>query len=157
MTARPSRPSRPGAALLVLSLLAAACVPDPAGRGSTASPAGSAAPASPSPVPVPSGPTPVPTFVRPTPTPLPTFLVVVVASGDSLTSIAHRYSTTPRSIAYWSRSIYPSLDPDSKAYRPDRLKVGWTLRVIPGATVDEEALPDESAAGDPGAGFRRMT
>ena len=128
MTARPSRPSRPRARPPCSScpLLAAACVPEPAGRATTASPAGSAAPVSPSPVPVPSGPTPVPTFIRPTPTPLPTFLVVVVASGDSLTSIARRYSTTPRSVAYWSRSIYPSLDPDSKAYRPDRLKVGWT-------------------------------
>ena len=135
-----------------MSVLAAACVPAPVGRATTAPSSGPATAPSPSPDPTPSGPTPLPTFVRPTPTPLPTFLVVVVAPGDSLTSIAHRYGTTPRSVAYWSRAIYPSLDPESAGYRPDRIKIGWTLRVIPGAKIDEEALPDESPATDPGDG-----
>ena len=37
-----------------------------------------------------------------------------------------------RSIAYWNRATYPSLDPESAAYRPDLLKAGWVLQVLQG-------------------------
>jgi peptidoglycan/xylan/chitin deacetylase (PgdA/CDA1 family) len=87
---------------------------------------------------------PSPTFVRPTPTPEPTFVAYVVASGDTLTAIARRFATTARSIAYWNRATYPSLDPDSPTYEPDRIEAGWTLRVIPGVEVDEQDLPSPS-------------
>jgi peptidoglycan/xylan/chitin deacetylase (PgdA/CDA1 family) len=65
----------------------------------------------------------------------------VVKRGDSLTSIARAYETTPRSIAYWNRVTYPSLDPDSADYAPNVIVVGWTLTVWPGQVVDEEDPP----------------
>jgi hypothetical protein len=83
-----------------------------------------------------------PSFVRPTPDPSPTFLVHVVNAGESLTSIARQFGTTARSIAYWNRERYPSLDPDSEAYEPDRIRVGWMLLLIPTAVVDEDDLAD---------------
>ncbi len=54
--------------------------------------------------------------------------------------------TTPESLAYWNRARYPSLDPDSPAYRPDRIEVGWQLAYLPGAVVDPENLPPASGA-----------
>jgi hypothetical protein len=83
-----------------------------------------------------------PSFVRPTPLPSPTFQVYEVRAGDTLTSIARDFGTTPRSIAYWNRTRYPSLDPDSAEYRPGLIEVGWMLLVIPTAVVDEDELPD---------------
>ena len=68
-------------------------------------------------------------------------LLYTVVSGDSLGAIAKRFKTTARSIAYWNRATYPSLDPESGSYRPDDLKVGWVLLVIPNAEVDPENLP----------------
>jgi hypothetical protein len=107
-----------------------------------------------SPSPAPSSATP--SFVRPTPAPSPTFLVHEVRAGETLTSIARLYGTTARSIAYWNRATYPSLDPDSADYEPDRIVVGWLLRVIPTEVVDEDELPEptdspsSSASGSPG-------
>ena len=66
--------------------------------------------------------------MRPTPTPQPTFFVYTVASGDSLDVIAKHFGTTGRSIAYWNRATYPSLDPDSGSTGPNYIEVGWTLR-----------------------------
>lgn len=91
----------------------------------------------PAPVPTPTPPppppaTPTPTPGPPTPTPEPTFATYTVKSGDTLTSIARRFRTTPRSIAYWNRDTYPSLDPESSHYAPNRLQIGWVLRVLPG-------------------------
>ncbi|MBI3748980.1 MAG: LysM peptidoglycan-binding domain-containing protein [Chloroflexi bacterium] len=90
----------------------------------------------------PAGPTPVPSFARPTPLPAPTFLAYAVRAGDTLTSIAREFRTTPRSIAFWSRGEHPSLDPESAAYQPDRLEVGWILRLIPDSVFDEDELMD---------------
>ena len=90
------------------------------------------------------GPSPSPTFVRPTPTPLPSFLVYVVRRGDNLTSIARRFTTTPRSIAFWNRTTYPSLDPESRSYKPNVIQVGWALRLIPGVVYDEDEEPSSS-------------
>jgi hypothetical protein len=106
---------------------------------------GSAAPPRPSAAPEPTGPpgpTPIPSFVRPTPTPLPTFFAYLVKSGDSLNTIAHRFGTTGRSIAYWNRVAYPSLDPEAPSYKPNLVRVGWTLVLIPNSVVDEQTLPD---------------
>ena len=50
--------------------------------------------------------------VPPDSTPQPTALTYVVKSGDSLVNLGHRFKTTGRSIAYWNRKAYPSLDPD---------------------------------------------
>jgi hypothetical protein len=79
--------------------------------------------------------------VRPTPTPQPTFLSYTVVAGDNLDRIAKRFGTSGRSIAYWNRATYPSLDPESDTYRPNYIKLGWTLVLIPHTEVDPEALP----------------
>ena len=129
--------------VLVIAGLLAACVPDPPGRGSPSADAVVATP-SPTPIPTPEGPTPIPSYVRPTPTPQPSFFVYTVVSGDSLEKIAKHFGTTGKSIAYWNRTTYPSLDPDSGRYRPNYIKVGWKLQLIPNSEVDPENLPGES-------------
>lgn len=129
-------------ALGITLLLVGACIPPPAG-GTAETPPASPDPttvAVPTPTPTagPSGPPPPPSFVRPTPTPLPTFLSYVVKSGDTLDSIARAHGTSARSIAFWNRSEYPSLDPDSAAYAPDRIKIGWVLLLVPDTEIDED-------------------
>jgi hypothetical protein len=118
------------------------CVPTPAAPSGSAGPPPSGVPVTPQPTP--AGPTPTPSFIRPTPTPLPTFLVYVVQPGDSLEGIADDFGTTGRSIALWNRFMYPSLDPLSDDYEPDRIVVGWTLRLLPDSEYDPEAFPDPS-------------
>lgn len=138
-TRGPAFDSLAPAALVLLAVVAlAACVPDPVGRGGAT---GIVTAATPTPEPTPAGPTPTPSFVRPTPTPQPTFFVYTVKRGDTLVRIAKLYGTDGRSIAYWNRIAYPSLDPDSDQYRPDYLVVGWTLDLIPNTVVDPEDLP----------------
>lgn len=132
-----------------LAVVLAACVPTPAGQATSPTGAPAAATSSttgdaPAPPPANGGPTASPSFVRPTPTPSPTFLVYEVQAGDSLTSVARLFGTTARSIAYWNRARYPSLDPDSSNYEPDRIEVGWTLLLIPTEVVDEDELPDST-------------
>jgi peptidoglycan/xylan/chitin deacetylase (PgdA/CDA1 family) len=135
-----NRRSRPAliCLLLSLSLVAVACLPQ-ANR-----PSGSQLPGSATGSPSPSGPTPVPSFVPPTPTPMPTFRTYVVVKGDTLLSIARTFETTARSIAYWNRATYPSLDPESEAYSPNRIAVGWQLALIPGTVVDPQTLPEQT-------------
>jgi hypothetical protein len=125
------------AALAGLAL--AGCIPTAARSNSPA--VGSGAPAGPSPVPAPTGPTPIPSFARPTPTPGPTFLTYVVKTGDSLERIADQFGTTGRSIAYWNRGTYPSLDPEAPSYKPNLIRIGWILVLIPKVVVDEQTLP----------------
>ena len=141
-------PARPVARAVVfpvvIGLALLACSPGPSitpspsvGSAPTGSPPASIAP--------PTGaPSASPTLAVPTPTPGPSFVVYTVARGDSLTSIARRYSTTPRSIAYWKRDTYPSLDPDSPNYSPNRIEIGWQLQLIPGVTLDDQGpLPSK--------------
>jgi LysM domain-containing protein len=89
----------------------------------------------------PAGPTPVVTFARPTPSPPPTFITYRVKSGDTLNSLAKRFDTTGRSISWWNRGFYPSLDPDSPSYDPNTIRVGWVLNVLRGVIVDDENPP----------------
>jgi hypothetical protein len=126
----------PSMGFLVIALVLVACVPEPANR-----PTPVAVAPTPTPVPTPAGPTPSPSFVRPTPTPEPTFFAYRVVKGDSLGSIAKRFGTSARSIAYWNRATYASLDPESGAYRPDYIALGWTLSLIPHHEVDPQNLP----------------
>ena len=98
------------------------------------------------------GPTPTPSFSRPTPTPQPTFLLYTVARGDTLTRIAKKFQTTGESVSYWNRAMYPSLNPDSGRYRPNDLKVGWVLQIIPKTVVDPENLPTVPPSPE-GSGF----
>lgn len=129
------------ALVILLAVALIGCVPDPVGR-ETQTPASPAPSGTATQSPVPTGPTPPPSFVRPTATPLPTFFVHVVAAGESLTSIARRYGTSPFSLAVWNRDTYPSLDPEADGYEPNRIQAGWLLRLIPGREVDPEDLLD---------------
>ncbi len=147
----PRRAARP-APLLIAPLIAlsivAACDPTapPATHAAALTDSSPATPfaASSSPSPSPSI-WPSPTLAAITPRPEPTFLAYLVAPGDTLTSIARRNATTARSIAFWNRATYPSLDPESASYEPDRVEVGWKLVLIPGTVVDEaEPLPGSS-------------
>lgn len=133
-----SRTRRRVVVLSVAVALLGACVPQPVGRASTSAGASFGPPATPTPTPASTGPTPSPSFIRPTPTPLPTFLSYVVKAGDTLTSIAKAHGTTARSIAFWNRARHPSLDPDSADYDPDRIEVGWILRLVPDIEIDED-------------------
>jgi Tfp pilus assembly protein FimV len=138
---RPVAPVLGVAWLLVFGTLA--CVPQPAGRATPpagTTPGSSADARTPTPGPTVAGPSPSLTFSRPTATPLPTFFAYRVRTGDTLTSIARQFETTPQSLGYWNRDAYPSLDPDSPTYDPNTIRVGWTLRVIPGGEVDEQEL-----------------
>ncbi|HVL52782.1 MAG TPA: hypothetical protein VM344_00810, partial [Vitreimonas sp.] len=121
------------ASLLVVAVLLPGLDRPPPGRPGQ-SPSGSVA------VEVPTA-SPAPSFVRPTPTPAPTFLSYLVQSGDSLNSIGRRFETTARSIAFWNRDTYPSLDPESEQYEPDRIGVGWRLVLLPGVTYGEDDTP----------------
>jgi hypothetical protein len=109
--------------------------------GESAAPSGPLA--SPTPVPSPSS-GGSPSFTRPTPTAQPTFTSYTVQPGDSLNSIATKFNTKARSIAWWNRGRYPNLDPESPAYNPGLIEVGWTFVLIPGVTVDEEHPPTAS-------------
>ena len=134
-----------GAACLAL---VSGCVPRPAGIGSPPATGTGSSTVSIEPdlsLPVgPVGPTPSPSFVRPTALPAPTFLAYTVKSHDTLTSIAREFHTTPRSIAFWSRGQHPSLDPESTAYQPNRIEVGWILLLVPDAVFDEDELPADT-------------
>ena len=137
------RPAAPTIAFVLVLALASAtgCVPQPVGRSTASAGLGAASPtasATPTPTPIPTGPTPTPSFVRPTPTPLPTFLSYVVKAGDTLDAIATAHGTTARSIAFWNRSQYPSLDPDAPGYDPNRIRVGWVLLLVPNGEIDED-------------------
>jgi hypothetical protein len=55
-----------------------------------------------------------------------------VQAGDTLVSIARRFHTDARSIAYWNRDRYATLDPESSRYRPNSIKVGWRFQVLRG-------------------------
>jgi peptidoglycan/xylan/chitin deacetylase (PgdA/CDA1 family) len=66
-----------------------------------------------------------------------------------LTSIARKYNTTPRSIAYWNRETYPTLDPDSNKYAPNNIQLGWKLRLIPGVTLEDQGPLPSKRSGVP--------
>jgi peptidoglycan/xylan/chitin deacetylase (PgdA/CDA1 family) len=132
---------------VVLLLVAVLIVPGMLGPSSSPAPSGSAATGSGAPTASPTA--GAPTFVRPTPSPNPTFTTYVVRSGDTLNSIATAFQTSARSIAWWNRGAYPSLDPESQDYEPNRLEIGWELSLIPGTVVDENNPPTPSP--DPNA------
>ena len=93
-----------------------------------------------------TGPSVAPTFARPTPSPGPTFETYKVKRGDTLNSIAKKFHTTARSIAWWNRGTYPSLDPESSSYDPSTIRVGWKLVILRGVVVDDSNPPTPSPA-----------
>jgi hypothetical protein len=133
----------------VVTLLVSGCqllgaVDSPAGSGAASSPA-AAAPA--------ATPTPRQTVSLPEATPLPPFTLYTVRSGDTLLSIAMRFRTSSLSVSYWNRDRYPSLDPDTTTYAPNRIEAGWSLRLIPGIEADpEDFLPPGESSGDQPSG-----
>jgi len=138
------------AAVVALALALLSCSPGPyesasPSAGSTGQPSASLTPAptaSAAPASATPGPSPFPTVSEPSGSPEPSFLVYTVVRGDSLLGIAARHGTTGRSIAYWNRDTYPSLDPDSRDYAPNRIEIGWKLRLIPNVTLDDQgSLP----------------
>lgn len=141
------------AAGITLVVLIGACIPTgsrfPTPAATVPVAGGSGAFASPPPSPSPWGPSARPSFIYPTPTPLPTFFIYQVRPGDTLTSIAREHRTTARSISFWNRGRYPSLDPDSATYSPNRIEVGWELLLIPDVEVDPEELLEPSASTAP--------
>lgn len=158
-TAHPNRGGlRPTGRLAALALSAlligivAACDAGP-GQGGAGSPSGGSAIPSPVRSPSTSSPgraaetgSPPPSAA---PTPAPSAVAYVVVAGDTLTSIARRFATTPRSIALWNGVAYGSLDPYSPSYDPNRIDVGWTLSIVPGVVVDEEDPPSASSSTAP--------
>lgn len=79
-----------------------------------------------------------------TPTAIPTassFVSYTVRAGDSLGSIARTFETTWQSLVYWNREVHPSLHPDDPTYDPNRIEVGWALRVRPGIVVAFDPPP----------------
>jgi len=153
--------------LLTLAFALAACSPGPSGPRPTPTSRPSLAPAA-TPTAIPSTPpvetppatsgaasvapsapaaTPAPTAAA-TIAPSPTFMTYVVVSGDTLLVIAQRFGTSGRSIAYWNRDRYPSLDPDSSNYRPNHIVIGWRLDLIPGVIRPDDS-PGPTVAASP--------
>jgi peptidoglycan/xylan/chitin deacetylase (PgdA/CDA1 family) len=134
---------------IVVGVAAALLLPGvlpPGPPGSTATPPTTSLGPSPSPT------LALPTFVRPTPSPQPTFMTYVVKRGDTLSSIATEFDTTARSISWWNRGTFPSLDPESEDYDPDNIKLGWELQLIPGAIVDDTNPPTVPPGPNPTTG-----
>jgi hypothetical protein len=154
-----NRPATPPKALLVASLVVAIAAAG-CGLGDLPTrPLPSLPPATPSPSPSPTAfvpPTPTPS---PTPRPAPTALVYTVRAGDRLLLIAKRFKTTGRSIAYWNRARYPSLDPDSPKYDPNRIEIGWQLTLTPGVKIDDgtQSPPAGSPTPEPTVGLGPAT
>lgn len=128
----------------VVILVAGCGLGDLPARSAVSSEGPSSAPST-SPVPTASpSRSPGPT-AAPTPSPLPSAFVYVVKTNDSLVNLGHRFKTTGRSIAYWNRKAYPSLDPDKPTYNPNLLEIGWRLTIYPGLIDnDGNGLPDAS-------------
>lgn len=159
-----SRRLRPAAGLLaalgLVAVLTSGCgrplSSAPPTNGSpppTSEPSLPAATVSPSPPPAsepapgrsPSPASPSPTSASPTP------LTYVVVGGDTLTSIARRFSTDVRSISYWNRDRYPSLDPDSPDYDPNAILSGWELTILPGVVLSDDEIPTPRPTRTPAA------
>jgi hypothetical protein len=121
---------------LLMTTVVGACLPASVRPTPTPLPTPSPSPtAPPSPTPTPS----------PTPVPTPAFIEYKVKRGDTLLTIAKRFGTSGRSIAYWNRDRYPSLDPETAGYSPDRIQVGWVLRILRGQEYTPP--PDDGETG----------
>jgi hypothetical protein len=73
-------------------------------------------------------------------------MLYTVVRGDTLVRIGKRFGTTGRSVAYWNRDTYPSLNPESPDYEPDGIQVGWVLRILP--NQEYVPPPDDGESGE---------
>ncbi len=141
---RPRVVARWTAALCLVAAAVAGCAA-PVGSTLAAPPASAPGVAQPSPSPAPGIDRPF----RPTPGPAPTMTIYVVRAGDTLAALADRFGTTVESLSYWNRARYPSLDPESGAYAPNRIEAGWRLGYISNEVVDTGNLPPAAASSTP--------
>lgn len=151
------RPRLPIVATVLASLVLSGCFGSPPVSTPSAIPSASPTPSvEPTATPMPTatvtptrspGATPDPT-TTPQPTPTPTaFISYTVRAGDTLGTIATRHETTWQSLVHWNRDAHPTLDPDDARYDPNRLEIGWTLRIQPGVAVPFDApLPPAPTA-----------
>jgi hypothetical protein len=73
-------------------------------------------------------------------------MLYTVVRGDTLVTIARRFDTDGRSIAYWNRDEHRSLDPESANYRPNAIQRGWVLKILPGQAYVPP--PDDGETGE---------
>jgi LysM domain len=141
---RPLAAARLTAALVAVAIVMTGCS-TPVASTSIAPPASAPGSAAPSGSPAPGADRPY----RPTPAPAPTLTAYVVRAGDTLAALAARFGTTVDSLAYWNRARYPTLDPASRAYAPNRIEIGWRLDYMPGQVVDPENPPPAAIPSGP--------
>lgn len=141
---RPLAAARSTAALVAVAIVMTGCA-TPVASTSIAAPASAPGSAAPSGSPAPGADRPY----RPTPAPAPTLTAYVVRAGDTLAALAARFGTTVDSLAYWNRARYPTLDPESRAYAPNRIEIGWRLDYVPGQVVDPENPPPAAIPSGP--------
>jgi LysM domain len=141
---RPLAAARLTAALVAVAIVMTGCS-TPVASTSIAPPASAPGSAAPSGSPAPGADRPY----RPTPAPAPTLTAYVVRAGDTLAALAARFGTTVDSLAYWNRARYPTLDPESRTYAPNRIEIGWRLDYVPGQVVDPENLPPAATPSGP--------
>jgi peptidoglycan/xylan/chitin deacetylase (PgdA/CDA1 family) len=141
---RPLAAARLTAALVAVAIVMTGCAA-PVASTSIAPPASAPGSAAPSGSPAPGADRPY----RPTPAPAPTLTAYVVRAGDTLAALAARFGTTVDSLAYWNRARYPTLDPESRTYAPNRIEIGWRLDYVPGQVVDPENLPPAATPSGP--------
>jgi peptidoglycan/xylan/chitin deacetylase (PgdA/CDA1 family) len=132
------RPSRLGAALLLLPAILSACgsvTPPSIGQAAQPTPWGVVFTPQPSPTP-PDGPLATPAA----PTGLATY---VVRHGDSLSSIGRAFAVSADDLGAWNADRYPSL-----ASSPDVIEPGWQLIVgPPAATASPRPTSEPAEAG----------
>ncbi len=141
---RPLAAARSTLALVAVAIVMTGCA-TPAASTSIAPPASAPGSAAPSGSPAAGADRPY----RPTPAPAPTLTAYVVRVGDTLAELAARFGTTVDSLAYWNRARYPTLDPESRTYAPNRIEIGWRLDYVPGQVVDPENPPPAATPSGP--------
>jgi hypothetical protein len=141
---RPRVAARSTGALVLVAVVMTGCAAPVASTANAVSPSAPGI-ADPSVSPAPGGDRPF----RPTPVPAATPTAYVVQAGDTLAALAARFGTTVESLAYWNRARYPTLDPESRVYAPNRIEIGWRLDYVPGEVVDTENPPPAASSTGP--------
>ena len=64
--------------------------------------------------------------------------------GETSVGLNLHLAVWPSLVAATHIRTFPSLDPESPTYRPDSIKAGWVLVLIPGQVVDDTNPPTPS-------------